>query len=215
MNKLLPVLCCAALGMASPVSAAITALSYTSSTASLVGAGESRTILKGEAGLSFTVTPSLDYLILSVIASNPLIGMDFDPAHFWFVGMAPPRGSILGTGHYTNAMYMIYREGDSPGLIFGVNTRSPGQLEGEFTILELQSNSNGSVISFAADFIQYDEGDPLKWNKGSVRFNSNVPLTIPEPQTATLALLALGACHRRRRRSFQFSVFRVRAPETA
>ncbi|MBN1567288.1 MAG: putative Ig domain-containing protein [Acidobacteria bacterium] len=53
---------------------------------------------------------------------------------------------------------------------------------GKFTILEITVD-NGQLISFAADFTQYDEMALASWNYGSIRYNSSIPLNTlpPEP----------------------------------
>ncbi|MGB7465936.1 MAG: PEP-CTERM sorting domain-containing protein [Candidatus Acidiferrum sp.] len=44
--------------------------------------------------------------------------------------------------------------------------------------------------TYAVDFTQYDEKDTSKWNYGSLRFKSDVPINVPE--ASTLLLSALG-----------------------
>lgn len=66
---------------------------------------------------------------------------------------------------------------------------------GKFTILELSFGENGSINQLAFDFEkQYrrwnDYGSP-RIDIGSVRYNSNIPLTVPEPTSAALLVISL------------------------
>lgn len=222
MKKLLPVLCGAALGIASPASAALASISgfsFTSSPSALVGAGASRTVFEGEPGLYFNMGMGTSTIFnLYVGTSDSPHAPNWNPAdpdaHYYRFHMQSPLGGLLGTGTYTNVTFPMYVNTDQAGLAFWIDGRSPVATVGRFTVLEAVYDSGGSTVSFAADFIQYDLGDTSQWNIGSVRWRSSVPLTIaiPEPQTATLALLALGACRRRRRRSFPFSVGGFQSP---
>ena len=83
-----------------------------------------------------------------------------------------------------------------PSLYFFGQGRASSGPTGYFDVLDLTLDTNGAVVSFAADFVQYDHGDTAAWNSGSIRFNSPIP--IPEPNL--LGLVALFCCSRLVRR---------------
>jgi hypothetical protein len=64
-----------------------------------------------------------------------------------------------------------------PGINFEGNGRTNNYASGIFEIFELMARPDGTILSFAADFIQFDEDIADWWNKGSLRFNSNRPLS--------------------------------------
>jgi hypothetical protein len=78
---------------------------------------------------------------------------------------------FFGVGVYSNAV----SAGQVPtrllfsGMASGYNTS-----DGSFKVLEATYSSN-QLVSFAADFIQYDNNDTNSWNEGSIRFNSTIP----------------------------------------
>jgi hypothetical protein len=81
----------------------------------------------------------------------------------------------------------------------GVNT-----LTGNFKIYEIVHGAGRAVTSFAADFVQYDDGLTYRWIRGAVRVNSSYNFAgelVPEPSGIALALVAaLGLCRTSRRR---------------
>ena len=60
-------------------------------------------------------------------------------------------------------------------------------LTGYFNVLQAVYDTNGQVVSFAVDFLQYDEGIVGDWNTGSIRYNS----TVPEPSSILLTAFGL------------------------
>ena len=74
-------------------------------------------------------------------------------------------------GIYSNAMIA----GGSPArLVFGGMGRGDNTAEGFFDVREATYSSN-QLVSFAADFVQYDNNDTNAWNEGSIRYNSTIP----------------------------------------
>jgi hypothetical protein len=69
---------------------------------------------------------------------------------------------------------------------------------GSFQVLELTKNPNGSIASFSADFVQFDEGNLSAENDGHIRYNSSLPL--PEPAIGTFLACGLLLITSRRRR---------------
>ncbi len=81
--------------------------------------------------------------------------------------------------------------------------RGDNQISGWFNVLEATySPIDGSVVSFAVDFQQYDELSTTNWTEGSIRYNSSIPVTVPEPSSAALMVLAIMAlfCARQSRK---------------
>jgi hypothetical protein len=64
-------------------------------------------------------------------------------------------------------------------------------MTGQFEVLQASYDQQGNVLNFAADFLENLNGDPTTPVQGSIRYHSDIPLTVPEP--STLALLMLGA----------------------
>ena len=85
-----------------------------------------------------------------------------------------------------------------PGIGFPLGPELPTLRYGrnEFTILDADYGPNGEVLSFAADFEQFDaEGESIL--RGKLRYNSNVP--VPEPTTLCLLVGSTLAAMTRRR----------------
>jgi|GEM_PF-2123413 len=168
--------------------AAAVIFSFQSSEQSWVGQGE-----------SVTVTPDDGYVFIPTQSGNSLhfgiLGPDWDflhdPINFWGLTLAAPFGQVLEVGLYDNATHYSFQDAAQPGLIFSGNYRDPDQLSGFFEILEISFNGVGEVDSLAVDFTQYDENNPDWWNKGQLRFNSDVPLS-PVPLPASIWLFFTG-----------------------
>jgi hypothetical protein len=83
----------------------------------------------------------------------------------------------------------------------GVNT-----LTGNFKIYEIVHGAGRAVTSFAADFVQYDDGLSYRWIRGAVRVNSSYNFAgelVPEPSATVLALVALLGLRRASARRFR------------
>lgn len=70
-------------------------------------------------------------------------------------------------------------------------------LTGYFNVLQAVYDTNGQVVSFAVDFLQYDEGGLSAWNMGSIRYNS----AVPEPSSIVLLLCGLATVGLGRKRT--------------
>lgn len=86
-------------------------------------------------------------------------------------------------GIYSNA---VLAGGSPASLMFGGMGRGDTTSDGAFKVLEATYSSN-QIVSFAADFIQFDNGDTNSWNEGSIRYNS----TIPETRSILMAPVAV------------------------
>lgn len=168
--------------------AAATELYYTSSPQSWVGGGETVSVTPAD-GFDFVASRNFDNGVsfsIDDFASNP----DFQETRWWYLDFAAPFSAPLTVGSYQGATRFPFQEDDEPGLSFTGNGRGDNTLTGWFNVLEVAYAPDGSVLFFAADFMQYDEGFQAWWNLGSIRYNSDIP-AIPEP--GTLALFGLGA----------------------
>lgn len=111
--------------------------------------------------------------------------------YYFFV--VEPNYTLPTIGFYNATRWPFMGSGAGMALL------SPGRgdntLTGWFNVLQADYDSVGNVVSFAVDFMQYDEGNTANWVSGSWRYNSTIP--VPEPLAITLfgvgalAMLAL------------------------
>ena len=66
-------------------------------------------------------------------------------------------------------------------MAFTAPGRGDNMLTGWFNVLQADYDLSGQVAAFAVDFVQYDEGNVTRWNRGSIRFNSDIPAPGPPP----------------------------------
>lgn len=163
---------------------------YTSSPESWVGHGETVSV-DPALGFDFLVTRyfgnNLSFVI-SDFSTNP----DFQSRRSWSLDFAAPGNADLLPGIYLGAERFPFQNAGQPGLSFAGNGRGDNTLTGQFTVLDAQYLPTGGLLSFAADFIQYDEGRQEAWNSGGIRYNSEVPTTAtPEPAALTLLMTGL------------------------
>ncbi|MEB3243618.1 MAG: hypothetical protein VKO44_08275 [Cyanobacteriota bacterium] len=164
-----------------PPAKAATVFSFISSPYSSIGASESVSVGPDN---GFEITPwNYDnktlYFNISDFRSNP----DYWLARWWSLRFTGPVDVELAPGVYADAARFA-DEGSSGGLDFSGNGRGVNSLTGSFTIWEFSHADDGTLLSFAADFLQYDNGHPDAWNKGAIRYNSDVAIDLtPEPYT--------------------------------
>ena len=145
-----------------------TIFSFTSSPTSFVGHGQ-----------SFYATPEDGYTIgvsdtwrVQVSCYGP----SFNPN--WTVLLQVLIMPVT-VGHYSDTREPGV-DPTRPSLSRGEGRSSSGPT-GYFDVSGSTLDTSGTVVSFAADFVQYDHGDTAAWNAGSIRFNSPIPIPIPEP----------------------------------
>lgn len=173
------------LGAAAANAQSLTAFYFTGSPLSFVSAGKTATLtpaggysFSSSIGVHYLGDPSPDFVAINV-ANWPA---------FWSAVFAAPQGQSLTTGTYSDATAYPSENPSAPGLAFSGGGAADEVLTGNFTILQIQV-TNGQLISFAADFTQYDGGAQASWNFGSVRYNSSIPLTVlPPPPTQPLSV---------------------------
>lgn len=173
--------------------AQISEFSLTSSPTSRVGHGQNRLFTEAD---GFTFRGSQDDGSLATVwvrggLYGPWIMQFASPGSGPFPAPGAPPLTVGAYPHATRYPFHDVLSPGSAGLSFvgegsGVNT-----LTGSFVILEFVPGAGSDLVSFAANFVQYDEGLPEDWNKGRIRFNSSVPLSVPEPGGATMAVASL------------------------
>ena len=95
----------------------------------------------------------------------------------------------LSVGTYTGVTRYPFNDiYGGPGLNFSKDGSGNNRLTGRFQILGIQYNEFDELISFAADFTQVGDNGIAEF--GSVRYNSAVPLTVPEPTSAALLVMS-------------------------
>lgn len=182
--------------------APVTAFYYTSSPSSWVGQGETVTVTPTD-GFAFNVNRNFDNGV-SFAINDFLTNPDFQKTRWWYLDFAAPFNALLTVGYYDHATRWPFQDAEDPGLSFSGNGRGNNMLTGFFEVLEAVYDVDGTVLKFAADFTQFDEGFESWWNKGSIRFNSTIPLPaseVPEPATGlalATVLLLVGIVRRRR-----------------
>ena len=168
-----------------------TAFYFTSSRSSWIGQGQ--TLLASSAN-GYTINHVLglnQYEVAFDVIPTPSTG------NWWWLEMNNPQGAspYLTNGLYENAERLGGNAG--PGLSFYGAGRGDNTSTGYFNVLDIVYDANHNLLSFAADFVQYDYGLTTEWNQGSIRYNSIIP--IPEPATPALLIFGLGRLGRRLR----------------
>lgn len=194
MKKVIQLAAVIAFSVASTASLASMILSFDSSELSWVGQGESHTVTPGDGYIFSGGEHRFDNSLRFAVASlNSPFGPDWDPRsgeryNYWHLSLAAPFDQVLGLGYYDNTARYPFQNDDQPGLTFSGNHRANNRNSGHFEILEIVFDGIGNVTSLAVDFTQYGETNPDWWINGKLRFNSNVPISLP----GTVLLLSLG-----------------------
>ena len=145
---------------------AATSFSFTSSPTAWIGQGQT-------------------YNYTSVTATRTgNLGVYTDSVHFkaggWELVIVGPNLTLAQVGFYPGATRWPFM-GSGPGLSLSGNGRGNNRLTGWFHVLQAEYDPSGQPIAFAVDFTQYDEEKVPDWNRGSIRFNSDVPAPGPPP----------------------------------
>ncbi len=168
----------------------ITAFSYTSSQTSWVGGGQTVFVTPSD-GFDFTVSHSPANAI-SLFINDFAHNSDPFGTQWWHVDFAAPMNQLLQVDIYQGAAEFPFQDSGQPGLNFDGNGRGNETLSGFFEVLQVLYGDNGLVLSFAADFTQYDGRSIKAWNYGRIRYNSDIPLTAPVPEPVSAALFCAG-----------------------
>ena len=110
----------------------------------------------------------------------------------WTLDFAAPLGQTLQVGtSYDMAQGYPFEPVNIPGLsVFGDGRGC--SVSGRFVILDLQTDVNGEITAFAADFEQHCEPAVAALH-GKIRFNSAVPLDAPWADAGAAPLSIQGA----------------------
>ena len=109
----------------------------------------------------------------------------------WELDFELGNQGALTIGEHLNVREWPFNHED-PGMFLAMGGRANNQITGKFDVLDVKYE-DGELRSAAIDFLQFSNGNPDRWIVGSVRFNSSIPVMIPEPLPITLLVLA-GFC---------------------
>lgn len=185
MNAIRPAFCVIALVIMAHRADAQDVFYYTSSPSSWVGQGNTRTMTPA-GGATFS---GFRYFTQGAYTNAVSISVS-DAADNWTMEFVGPNLTLPTAGDYPNATRWPFQAAGQPGLDWSGDGRGDNTLTGNFQVLAATFDSAGNLSSFAANFTQYDEGNPAAWNMGAIRYNSDIP--VPEP--ASILLLACAAC---------------------
>jgi hypothetical protein len=161
---------------AMPSAIAATFFTFSSSPSSWIGQGQTFTF----SSVTATRTGNL--------------GAYTDSVHFAAGGyelvIVGPNLTLAQVGFYPAATRWPFM-GSGPGLNLSGQGRGNNTLTGWFHVLQADYDASGQPVAFAVDFAQYDEGNVADWNRGSIRFNSNVPAPGPPPPIQISQLITI------------------------
>lgn len=142
-----------------------TILVMTSFEGDWVGSGKSYVLVGGKDG-RFSIRDEKDGI--------QVVFNGIDGRECWNLTFAPQSGKLLDRGIYQNVSQFSINQ-EKPTLDVNGCHRSCGGIVGEFEILELEYNDDGTIEAFAANFIQKcsTSDAPLF---GTIRYNSAISL---------------------------------------
>lgn len=160
---------------------------------SYVAAGLTETI-SSEEGFAFETDVYNTRSSVRIDVSNLAIEADPSLWKHYSLWLTSSPGSDLSIGTYAN---VGIAPPEFPGLSFGANYRGIGfAYEGShFNILDIAFDEKNVLSVLAVDFVQTDYNDQLGREGrtyGSLRYQSDIPLTVPEPESYALILVGLG-----------------------
>lgn len=172
--------------------AQVTSLSLFSDPGDFVGGGQNAFFTPADG--SFSVQSS---------AGDNVIGVHFvgQPGVFWDLEFAACCGAPLAASEpYSGAQTWPNQPGFLPGMLISGDGRTCTAVTGNFTFRQLSFNSDGSVASLDAIFVQQCEGEAPALS-GEIRFNATAPLLLSVPphqvvtvgQTLTFTVSAIDA----------------------
>jgi hypothetical protein len=133
---------------------------FTSSPSAWIGSGQTLTFTNVSANRTFNLGVYTDSVRFSAGGYELVI-----------VG---PNLTLARVGYYPGATRWPFMDSGA-GMAMTAPGRGNNTLSGWFNVLQADYQTNGQVAAFAVDFVQYDEGNLAKWNRGSIRYNSSIP----------------------------------------
>ena len=142
---------------------------FSSSSSSWIGQGET---------LTFTeVTARRTHQLGAYTDSVALSGGGYS------LTIVGPNLTLVRNGFYPDAVRWPFMDA-GVGMAFTGPGRANNRLTGWFHVVQADYKEDGQVEAFAVDFVQYDETFLTRWNRGSIRLNSSVPVPGPPPPIA-------------------------------
>jgi hypothetical protein len=149
-----------------------TALYFSSSPNDYIGGGQQRYYAPPQV----TITGSAN-TTTSVVTFN-ITNFDASPSIWWYLNFSAANNNPLVPGTYLNAVRYPFQDFSQNGFSFYGEGRGCNTLTGEFTVLEAVYGAGGTIVRFAADFVQHCEGGTSALY-GGIRFNSTVMASVP------------------------------------
>ncbi len=127
-------------------------------------------------GQSYSFNPGNSTMLASRNFDN---GVDFtlqskDGTQSWFLDFAAPNNVPLGPGTYLGAVQFPFEAAGQPGLSVSGDGRGSNTLTGQFTVTQAVYDNSGNVVSFAASFVQHNEGATPALS-GQISYNALPP----------------------------------------
>ncbi len=119
-----------------------------------------------------------------------------EPSNWFELTFAGPSNSTLVKAKYDNAI-RAGNNGALPGLSFTRNNLGDNSSIGNFEILDIDYNTDGTLNTFAANFTIYHEQLTDRWDIGAIRYKSDIPYSfptsaVPEPEIYAMLLVGMG-----------------------
>jgi uncharacterized delta-60 repeat protein len=179
---------------------AVTSLNMVSDPGDWIGGGGTYAFTPSTGG--FNLQGNSNYLTVYYNGANT----------YWSLTFRGINGGPLTPGYYPNAQRAAFAAAGRPGIDITTDGRGSNTVTGEFTVLQMVTDSAGNVIRFAVDFTHRSEGNPNAALRGSLRVGytgtgvkgvldndtdvENDPLgavLVSGPANGTLSLTANGA----------------------
>ncbi len=138
-------------------------LYFTSAPGSWIGQGQT---------LTFT-SPTTTFSVYRYFDQGAYTNSVHLSAGGYGLALVGPDYTLPTVGMYTGAVRWPFM-GTGAGLCFTAPGRCNNTLTGYFNVLQADYDISGNIVSFAVDFMQYDEGVTANWVSGSFRFNSTI-----------------------------------------
>jgi uncharacterized delta-60 repeat protein len=109
-------------------------------------------------GQSYSYTPQTGTFTISRNFDNGVSIAYSGGSHWWHLDFAAPFDATLTPGTYANATRWPFQATNVPGLSVYGDGRGSNTLTGSFTVTQALYAADGTVLRFAASFVQHSEG---------------------------------------------------------